>query len=119
VPTLGILGITTMFVAANAALIVFWFRERGRGNHRSVLTCVVIPAIGIVTLAAPFYSDFQPGQAAPYSYLPWFYLGLLVIGIGYVSYLQRAKPGKITQAGSIIMGETPAEPVAAKAAEAG
>ncbi|HEY7015860.1 MAG TPA: APC family permease [Streptosporangiaceae bacterium] len=106
VPTLGILGITTMFVAANAALIVFWFRERARGVRRSAVGCVVVPAIGVVALAAPFYSDFQPGQVAPYSYLPWFYLALVAIGVLYVVYLQRTKPAMIAQAGSIIMGES-------------
>jgi hypothetical protein len=64
-----------------------------------------VPAIGIVALAAPFYSDFQPGQVAPYSYLPWFYLALVAIAVLYVVYLQRTKPAMIVQAGSIIMGE--------------
>jgi hypothetical protein len=105
VPTLGILGITTMFVAANAALVVHWFRERARGVRRSVLGCVVVPLVGIVTLAVPYWSDFQPGQPAPFSYLPWYFLGLLAIGVLYVLYLQRRKPMMVARAGSIIMGE--------------
>jgi amino acid transporter len=105
VPTLGILGITTMFVAANAALVVHWVRERARGVRRSVLGCVVVPLVGIVTLAVPYWSDFQPGQPAPFSYLPWYFLGLLAIGVLYVLYLQRRKPMMVARAGSIIMGE--------------
>lgn len=118
VPTLGILGITTMFLATNSALIVYWFRERARGTRRPVITCVAVPIVGIITLAAPFYSDFQPGQAAPYSYLPWFFLALIAIGVGYMAYLQRARPGMIARAGSIIMGEvTPAGAEEAQAAD--
>lgn len=114
VPTLGILGITTMFLAANAALIVHWFRERARGVRRSVVSCVAVPLVGIITLAVPYWSDFQPGQPAPFSYLPWFYLGLLATGVLYVAYLQRRHPAKVAQAGSVIMGETaPAGPVQA------
>jgi amino acid transporter len=105
VPTLGVLGITTMFVAVNAALIVHWFRERARSVRRSVLSCVVVPLVGILTLAVPYWSDFQPGQPAPFSYLPWFFLGLLAVGVLYVVYLQRRKPEMVSQAGSIIMGE--------------
>jgi hypothetical protein len=97
VPTFGILGITTMFVVTNAALIVHWYRERARGVRRSVVGCVVVPIIGIITLAVPFWSDFQPGQVAPYSYLPWFYLALLAIGVSYLVYLRRSRPAMVAR----------------------
>jgi peptidoglycan/xylan/chitin deacetylase (PgdA/CDA1 family) len=51
-------------------------------------------------LAVPYRSDFQPGQAAPYSYLPWFFLALLALGALYMVDLQRARPGMVAQAGA-------------------
>lgn len=65
----------------------------------------MVPLVGIVTLAVPYWSDFQPGQPAPFSYLPWYFLGVLAIGVLYVLYLQRRKPMMVARAGSIIMGE--------------
>lgn len=109
VPSLGILGVVTMFVMTNVALIVHWWRERRRGVRRPVITGLVTPAIGAVVLAIPYWATFQPGQPAPYSRLPYFFVGLILLGVGYTAYLQARRPDLVAQAGSVILGERPAE----------
>lgn len=71
-----------------------------------MLTWLLIPAFGAVVLALPFWGTFQPGQAAPYSYLPYLLIALVGVGVLYMLYVQATRPALLASAGSLIMGET-------------
>jgi amino acid transporter len=103
--TYGSLGFIFMYLMTNVALIVQWFREQRRGNSPNVLTWLLFPLIGALVLLIPFWGDFQPGQPAPFSYLPWLFAGLIALGILYTLFVQIARPGLLARAGTIIMGE--------------
>lgn len=103
--TYGTLGIIFMYVMTNFALVVFWIRERKAGTTRHVITRLVVPLVGIATMALPYWSTFQPGQASPYDKLPWLFPLLIALGVVYTVVLQMTKPGLVDRAGTIVMGE--------------
>ena len=73
--TYGILGVIIMCIVTNVALIV--------------------PLFGVAILAIPVYRDLQPGQAAPYKYLPYLTVALILVGIVYTLVLNSLRPDVI------------------------
>jgi len=108
--TYGSLGFVFMYLVTNIALIAEWFREQRRGHAHHMVTWLIIPVVGAIVLGIPFWGDFQPGQAAPYSYLPWLFAALVGVGILYMLFVQATKPDLLARAGTIIMGEDAGTP---------
>jgi amino acid transporter len=110
--TFGILGVVIMYLAANVALIVEWFRLRNRGVHKNVWLWVVVPIIGIAVLAVPVWGDLRPGQPSPYSTLPWLTLGLVAAGIVYQFVLGALRPDTLRLAPALLEGDEDQSPEA-------
>jgi uncharacterized membrane protein HdeD (DUF308 family) len=53
---------------------------------------VVVPVIGVAVLAIPIWGDLRPGQASPFSTLPWLTIALIAAGIIYALVLARLRP---------------------------
>jgi amino acid transporter len=105
--TYGILGLVLMYLMANIALIVQWARFRRQGVRKNPWAWVVTPVIGIGVLAIPVWGDLRPGQAAPFSYLPWLTIALIAAGIAYMLILSAARPAVIGRAAALLEGEEP------------
>lgn len=102
--TYGILGVIVMYIMANVALTVHWYRfDRAAGNRR-LFTRLLVPLVGIAILAIPVYGDLQPGQAAPYKYLPYLTVALIVVGVLYTMVLAASKPDSIRDAPGLLEG---------------
>jgi amino acid transporter len=119
--TWGTLGIVLMYAVTNVALIVLWFKERAAGTTRHVVTWLLVPLLGVAVMCIPYWSSFQPDQASPFDKLPWYFAGLLAVGVIYTVVLQARKPEIARNAGALIMGEAApdvlpesAEPVGAR-----
>jgi len=108
--TFGSLGFVFMYLVADIALIAEWVRERRRGHAHHVVTWVIIPVVGALVLGIPFWGDFQPGQAAPYSDLPWLFAALVGVGVLYTLFVQATKPDLLARTGAITMGEDAGTP---------
>lgn len=108
--TLGTLGIILMYAMTNLALIVLWFRERRAGVTRQVVTWLAIPIVGMAVWAVPYWSSFQGGQDPPFDKLPWFFAGLVAVGLLYAIILRLRRPDLAANAGRIVMGEVTSEP---------
>jgi amino acid transporter len=102
--TYGILGLIIMYLAANVALIVEWFRLRRRGVHKNPWLWVVVPVIGVAVLAIPVWGDLRPGQSSPYNTLPWLTIALIAAGIIYALVLARLRPRVLEQAPALLEG---------------
>jgi len=107
--TWGTLGVILMYAMTNLALVVLWFRNRRAGVTRPVLTWLVIPIVGMSVWAVPYWSSFQAGQDPPFDKLPWYFAGLLTLGVVYAVVLRLRRPDLADSAGSIVMGEVTAE----------
>jgi len=102
--TYGILGVIIMYVMANVALVVHWAKNDRDGGVKRVLMRLVIPIVGVAILAIPIYGDLQPGQAAPYKYLPYLTIALIVVGIAYTLILAARRPEIIRDAPGLLEG---------------
>jgi amino acid transporter len=96
--TIGTVAIVLVYLASNVALIRYFWRL----PERNVLTHVVVPVLGILALAYPLYAVAKPGQAYPYSLVPYIVLAWLVLGIGLFLYYRSRSPEKIAALGSFI-----------------
>jgi amino acid transporter len=107
---IGTVAIIIVYMMSNVAHIRYFWRLPKRG----VVTHVVAPALGVVSLAYPLYSVTAPGQLFPYNWVPivvgvWILAGVLL----YLYYRARS-PEKIAAIGTFVGDEDP-EPVEAVA----
>ncbi len=110
--TYGILGLIIMYIVANFALIVHWVKEDKAQRAKRFFTRLVVPIFGIAILAIPVYGDLQPGQAAPYKYLPYLTVGLILVGVIYTAILAVRRPNVIRDAPGLLEGaELADEPI--------
>jgi amino acid transporter len=108
-----------MYVLVNAALVVWWARERAEGRVHSPLACVAVPLAGIVVLAAPYYYTLKPGQPSPLDLVPWVTGGIALLAIAFVAWVKTSRPEQLASAGRILAGEAEAEGRAATQPPAG
>ena len=102
--TYGILGLIIMYIMANLALIVHWVRIDKDDRSKHVFTRLIVPIFGMAILAIPVYGDLQPGQAAPYKYLPYLTVALILVGVIYTMILAKRKPNIIRDAPGLLEG---------------
>lgn len=101
--TYGILGVIIMYIMANVALIIHWFKTKASGASKPFLR-LVVPVLGILVLAIPVWGDLQPGQPAPYKYLPVLTLLLIAVGVLYTAVLRVRKPETLRLAPALLEG---------------
>ena len=102
--TYGILGVIIMYLMANFALIVHWAKSDRANGFKEVVTRLLIPIVGIVVLAIPVWGDLQPGQAAPYKYLPYLTIALIAVGVLYTLILAKRRPEILRDAPGLLEG---------------
>jgi amino acid transporter len=107
--TAGSLLIISMYVLINAALIVWWARERSEGRHHNPIACVLVPLAGIVVLAAPYYYNLKPGQPSPLDDVPWALAVCVLIGTLFVAWVRAKRPDRMADAGQVLAGEAGVE----------
>ena len=102
--TYGILGVIIMYIMTNIALVVHWVRSDKALRGKKMFTQLIVPLFGVAILAIPVYGDLQPGQAAPYKYLPYLTVALILVGIVYTLVLNSLKPEVIRNAPALLEG---------------
>jgi amino acid transporter len=112
-----VIVLAAIYIIINAACIgFFWRRHRATGQGFNVLLHLVIPVLGIVAfvpawLAAagiPAFSFVTP-LAAPASYMGPGVAGWMVVGIGYLIYLYRRHPERVTEVGLVHLDDAEIE----------
>jgi amino acid transporter len=103
---IGTVAIIIVYMMSNAAHIRYFWQLPKRG----VVTHVVAPALGILSLGYPLYAVTAPGQLFPYNWVPivigvWILAGVLLYG-----YYRARSPEKIAAIGAFDAGEE-AEPI--------
>ncbi|MER6628047.1 APC family permease [Streptomyces sp. NPDC000987] len=103
--TYGTIGFLLMYMVTNVALVVEWVKDRRAGERGHVFSRLISPVVGVLVLVIPFWGDFQPGQAAPYSYLPVLTVLLILAGVAYMLVLRSRKPHVMDRAAALLSGE--------------
>lgn len=95
---IGTVAIVLVYLASNVALIRFFWRSA----QRSIVTHVVLPVLGVLSLAYPLYAVAQPGQAYPYNLVPWIVVVWIVLGVLLFLRYRATAPEKIAALGSFL-----------------
>jgi amino acid transporter len=92
---IGTVAIIIVYMMSNVAHIRY-FRHLGK---RGVVTHVVAPALGVVSLAYPLYSVTAPGQLFPYNWVPIVVGAWILAGVLLYLYYRARSPEKIAAIG--------------------
>ncbi len=87
--TMGTILILFVYVLTAVSLPFF---IRRRGHAFSPARHVVMPLLGVLTLAVPFVELFQPGQPFPYSAFPYASVAVLLAAFVYARYVLAHNP---------------------------
>jgi amino acid transporter len=98
---IGTVAIVIVYMVSNVAHIrYFWHMPQ-----RSVFVHVIVPTLGIVSLAYPLYSVAAPGQLFPYNLVPIVVGVWLLVGAGLHHYYRAKSPEKIAAIGAFITAD--------------
>ena len=98
---IGTVGVVLVYILCNIALIRYFMKR----EDRNIVYHVVAPIIGSLGLLYPLYVVVAPGQAYPYSLVPYVVGVYIVIGIAAYFYLRSRAPEKLAAFGSIVADE--------------
>jgi amino acid transporter len=109
VNTFGVLGamitfgMVFVYGSALVAVPVFFWREHR--DEFGVINHVVLPALGILSLAPVFYYNIVPFPPFPFEIAPIAVMVWLVIGIGVVAYLSKYRSKQLAASARLILDE--------------
>ena len=95
---IGTVAIVLVYMASCVALIRYFWRSA----ERKIVAHVVLPVLGVLSLAYPLYSVAKPGQSWPYNLVPIVVLIWLVAGIALFLHFRANAPEKITALGTFV-----------------
>jgi amino acid transporter len=105
-----------IYIVMNAACIGYFWRRRRAGGQFNVLLHLVIPVLGIIAFVPAWLAaagirafSFVTPLAAPSSYMGPGVAGWMVVGIGYLIYLYRRHPGRVTEVGLVHLDDAEIE----------
>jgi amino acid transporter len=100
--TIATLAVIVLYCMANVALTAYIRRE-----HRdsfSVWHHVVSPWIATLALLPVLFVTVYPLPAWPYNIAPYVFVGALVLGFGYMQWLETRKPGALRRGATMLIG---------------
>ncbi len=94
------LGILPIYLLTNIALITYMWRKRR--TEFSWLFHGLFPAIASAIIIFGIYTSVHPFPAWPLNFMPFFVLGWILVGVGWMIYLRRRDPRKLQLIGQIM-----------------
>jgi amino acid transporter len=94
------LGILPIYLLTNIALIAFMWRKRR--DEFSWLFHGLFPVIAMVIIGFGIYTSLHPLPPYPENFMPFFVLGWILVGVGWMIYLRRRDPRKLKLIGQIV-----------------
>jgi amino acid transporter len=101
--TMGTILVLVVYFLSNLAL-PFYYR-RFRPQEFSLVKHVILPVLGMVSIAVPVYYLVKPGQPPPDDWFPYAALAIVVLAVIYAAILSRRDPSLGERAGSIVADE--------------
>jgi amino acid transporter len=100
--TIATLAVIVLYCMANVALTSYIRREH-RDNF-SVWQHVVFPWIATLTLLPVLFVTIYPVPAWPYNITPYLFLTALILGFGYMQWLEARNPGALRRGATMLVG---------------
>jgi amino acid transporter len=101
--TLGTILILVVYFLSNLALPFYYRKFRPAEFH--VVKHLILPVLGMASIAVPVYYLCKPGQSAPYDWFPYAALAVVIVAVVYAVILNRRDPGLGERVGSIVADE--------------
>jgi amino acid transporter len=102
--TITTLAVIVLYIMANLALTAYILREHR--NDYNVLRHLVLPGIGTLALLPVLWTTVLPVPSWPYNLTPYIFLAALVIGAGYMVWLERRRPGTLQRGATMLVGRS-------------
>ena len=102
--TMATLSVIVLYVMANFALTAYVRREH-RDDY-SVWKHLVVPGIGTLALLPVLWTTVYPYPAWPINIVPYLFVAVLLVGGGYMIWLERRKPGALQRGATELVGHT-------------
>jgi len=102
--TVTTLSVIVLYVMANFALTAYIRRE-----HRSDYSPwkhLVLPGIGTLALLPVLWTTVYPVPGWPYNLTPYVFIVVLLVGVGYMIWLERRRPGALQRGATKLVGRT-------------
>jgi len=100
--TITTLAVIVLYIMANIALTAYIRREHtGDYSHWRHL---VLPGIGTLALLPVLWITVYPVPSWPYNITPYIFLAALLVGAGYMLWLERRHPGALKRGATMLVG---------------
>lgn len=96
--SIGTVAIVLVYMGSSFALMRYFWKL----PERSTLKHIVLPILGVISLAYPLYSVAKPGQSWPYNLVFWIVVVWVGLGVVLYRYYLAKSPEKIAALGSFI-----------------
>ena len=97
-------------ITSVAVISYFWVKKKHRSNPLWTLVCPILGAAGMLYALSLLWSnrDFAAGLAKDslvFTLMPWYVLGLIVLGIVYAVWVRSARPALYAEIGHTTLAE--------------
>lgn len=105
IDTVGVFGYMLAYIVVCIGA-PFFLKKAGA---KSVVGTTILGVVGALALVYVFYSNIFPVPAAPLNSLPYYFMGLMVIGFAFFAVVKFRRPEAAARAGSFADDNTDAE----------
>lgn len=100
--TMAALAVIVLYSMANLALTSYM--RRAHPERFSVWRHVIFPWAGTLTFAPVLFVTLYPVPSWPYNIAPYLYLGVMLVGFGYMRWLDGHKPDALRRGATMLVG---------------
>jgi len=100
--TVTTLAVIVLYVMANFALTAYIRREH-RADYNP-WKHLVLPGIGTLALLPVLWTTVYPVPAWPINLTPYIFIAVLLVGVGYMVWLERRRPGALQRGATKLVG---------------
>jgi amino acid transporter len=100
--TLSALAAIVLYSMANLALTSYM--RRVHPESFSVWWHVIIPWAGTLALMPVLFVTVYPVPGWPYNIVPYLFFAAMLVGVGYMRWLESRKPGALLRGSSMLVG---------------
>ncbi len=105
--TVATLAVIVLYAMANLALTRY-MRSEQRDNFR-VWKHQLVPWIATLALLPVLFVTIYPEPSWPYSLTPYLFLIALLVGFGYMKWLETRNPGRLGRGATMLVDGAPTE----------
>jgi amino acid transporter len=102
--TITTLAVIVLYIMANFALTAYILREQREDYN--VWKHLVLPGIGTLALLPVLWTTVYPYPSWPINLVPYIFIAALIIGAGYLIWLERRHPGALQRGATKLVGRT-------------